>query len=77
MARSKKTAGDPVKAWAACKVILKKERNIRMRRGKGGFRRVAWEEVLETHGSRQYLHSKKIRPRSRNRVLTNTLPCLC
>ena len=39
--------GDPVKAWEALQSDSKKRKRYQRARGKGGFRRVHWDEALE------------------------------
>ncbi|MCB0446406.1 MAG: nitrate reductase subunit alpha, partial [Gelidibacter sp.] len=39
--------GDPVKAWANLQANPKKRQRYQRARGKGGFRRATWDEVLE------------------------------
>mgnify|MGYP003885995579 CR=1 FL=1 len=43
----KKAGGDPVKAWANLQADDTKRRRYQRARGKGGFRRVHWDEVTE------------------------------
>lgn len=43
----KEKSGDPVKAWENIQNDPQKRERYQRARGKGGFRRVAWDEVLE------------------------------
>ena len=44
---AKKQHADPVEAWAAIQSDPEKRRRYQRARGKGGFRRITWEEALE------------------------------
>ncbi len=46
-AEKERTKGDPVQAWANLQNDPKKRQRYQRARGKGGFRRVHWDEVLE------------------------------
>ncbi len=43
----KEKHGDPLKAWAALQANPEKRKAYQTARGKGGFRRASWDEVLE------------------------------
>jgi len=43
----KKKAGDPLQAWTNLQNNSEKRKKYQTARGKGGFRRTSWEEVLE------------------------------
>jgi len=43
----KKQTGDPMKAWEALQADDEARRKYQQARGKGGFRRTSWDEVLE------------------------------
>lgn len=43
----KKCGGDPVQAWANLQADQTKRKRYQRARGKGGFRRVKWDEVIE------------------------------
>ena len=43
----KQKTGDPLKAWEALQGNSAKRKSYQNARGKGGFRRVSWDEVLE------------------------------
>ena len=43
----KKTGGDPLKAWESLQRDKNKRKKYQTARGKGGFRRADWDEVLE------------------------------
>ena len=42
-----KAGGDPVKAWANLQADATKRKRYQRARGKGGFRRVRWDEITE------------------------------
>ncbi len=46
-AEKENTQGDPVKAWANIQNDPEKRKRYQQARGKGGFRRVHWDDVLE------------------------------
>ena len=46
-----RAGGDPVQAWAAIQADEKTRKTYQTARGKGGFRRVSWDEVLELIGA--------------------------
>jgi len=43
----KRRTGDPLEAWAALQANPEKRKAYQTARGKGGFRRASWDEVLE------------------------------
>ncbi|MBV6492662.1 MAG: Nitrate reductase alpha subunit [Turneriella sp.] len=43
----KEKTGDPLKAWEALQKDTEKRKKYQNARGKGGFRRVSWDEVME------------------------------
>lgn len=59
---AKKSVGDPVKAWASIQNDPEKRKRYQTARGKGGFRRVAWEEVLELMAAANIYTAKKYGP---------------
>lgn len=58
----KRAHGDPVKAWASLQNNPEKRKRYQNARGKGGFRRVQWEEVLELMGAANIYTAKKYGP---------------
>ncbi len=54
--------GDPVLAWEALQHNETNRRAYQRARGKGGFRRVAWEEVLEMMAAANIYTAKKYGP---------------
>ena len=42
-----RVGGDPVKAWANLQASPEKRKRYQRARGKGGFRRVHWDEITE------------------------------
>ncbi|MDP6653291.1 MAG: nitrate reductase subunit alpha [Gammaproteobacteria bacterium] len=56
----KEKTGDPLKAWESLQADSEKRKSYQTARGKGGFRRANWEEVLEImavaniHTAKQY-----------------------
>ena len=45
--KEKERTGDPVKAWEGLQTDPEKRKRYQRARGKGGFRRVSWDEALE------------------------------
>jgi nitrate reductase alpha subunit len=58
----KEKTGDPVKAWTALQEDDAKRRAYQKARGKGGFRRVHWDEVLELMAAANIHTAKKHGP---------------
>jgi len=58
----KEKAGDPLKAWEALQADPEKRRKYQNARGKGGFRRVSWDEVLELMAVANIHTAKKYGP---------------
>ncbi|MBK6628233.1 MAG: nitrate reductase subunit alpha [Flavobacteriales bacterium] len=61
-AEKEKTKGDPVQAWANLQNDPEKRKRYQRARGKGGFRRVHWDEVLELIASANIHTIKKYGP---------------
>jgi nitrate reductase alpha subunit len=47
LAEKKAANGDPVEAWAAIQNNPKARKSYQVARGKGGFRRVSWDQIME------------------------------
>ena len=62
--RSEKAAngGDPVKAWEALQGNKEKRARYQRARGKGGFRRISWDEILEIIAASNIYTVKKYGP---------------
>jgi nitrate reductase / nitrite oxidoreductase, alpha subunit len=60
--KAKAEHGDPVKAWAAVVEDLSARRSYQQARGKGGFRRTTWDEVLELTAASTIYTIKKYGP---------------
>lgn len=62
--RSEKAAngGDPVKAWEALQGDKEKRARYQRARGKGGFRRISWDEILEIIAASNIYTVKKYGP---------------
>ncbi|HHJ63695.1 MAG TPA: nitrate reductase subunit alpha, partial [Aquifex aeolicus] len=60
--RAKQEHGDPVKAWASIVEDPEKRRAYQWARGKGGFKRSSWDEVLEIIASAMIYTIKKYGP---------------
>ncbi len=58
----KARTGDPLKAWESLQADSTKRKKYQNARGKGGFRRVAWEEVLEMMAVANIYTAKKYGP---------------
>ena len=58
----KKADGDPVKAWKNLQKNKKKRKAYQKARGKGGFRRISWEEVNELMAAANLHTAKKYGP---------------
>ncbi len=59
---AKKTLKDPVRAWSAMMADEKGRKEYQSARGKGGFRRISWEEALEITAASMLYTSKKYGP---------------
>lgn len=60
--REKVRTGDPVLAWESLMNNQADRESYQKARGKGGFRRVSWEEVLEMMGAANIYTAKKYGP---------------
>ncbi|OGQ07061.1 MAG: nitrate reductase subunit alpha [Deltaproteobacteria bacterium RIFCSPLOWO2_12_FULL_40_28] len=58
----KEKTGDPLKAWEALQKDVAKRKTYQNARGKGGFRRVSWDEVLELMAAANIYTAKKYGP---------------
>ncbi len=58
----RKKAGNPVEAWAALQSDAEKRSAYQRARGKGGFRRVHWDEALEIMAAANIHTAKKYGP---------------
>ncbi len=58
----KKKTGDPLKAWANLQSDPEQRAKYQKARGKGGFRRVQWEEVMEIMAAANIHTAKKYGP---------------
>jgi nitrate reductase alpha subunit len=58
----KKKTGDPLKAWENIQNDPEKRRKYQQSRGKGGFRRISWDEVLELIAAANIYTAKKYGP---------------
>ena len=58
----KKKVGDPVKAWENLQKNKEKREKYQQARGKGGFRRVHWNEVMELMAAANIYTAKKYGP---------------
>ena len=58
----KEKTGDPLKAWESLQNNPEKRRRYQQARGKGGFRRTSWEEVLEIMAAANLYTAKKWGP---------------
>lgn len=58
----KKKVGDPVKAWANLQSNTERRKKYQNARGKGGFRRVHWDEVMELMAAANIYTAKKYGP---------------
>jgi len=54
--------GDPMKAWESLQANPEKRRAYQKARGKGGFRRATWDEVLEIMAVANIYTTKKYGP---------------
>ena len=59
---AKKQHGDPFKAWESLQQDTEKRRQYQQARGKGGFRRASWDEVLEIIAAANIYTAKKWGP---------------
>jgi nitrate reductase alpha subunit len=59
---AKKQHGDPLKAWESLQQNPEKRRQYQQARGKGGFRRASWDEVLEIIAAANIYTAKKWGP---------------
>lgn len=57
-----KAGGDPVKAWENIQSDSEKRKRYQNARGKGGFKRVSWDEVLEIMAAANIYTAKKYGP---------------
>ncbi|HRE68500.1 MAG TPA: nitrate reductase subunit alpha [Cyclobacteriaceae bacterium] len=60
--KAKKQEPDPVKAWANLQSDTEQRKKYQNARGKGGFRRVTWDEVLELIAAANIHTAKKYGP---------------
>lgn len=60
--RAKKETGDPIKAWEKLQQDKEARKRYQRARGKGGFRRVRWEEALELIAAANLYTVKKYGP---------------
>ena len=58
----KKKTGDPMKAWEALQADTEKRRAYQEARGKGGFRRASWDDVMEIMAVANIYTAKKHGP---------------
>ena len=58
----KKKTGDPMKAWEALQADPEKRKKYQNARGKGGFRRASWDEVMEIMAVANIYTAKKYGP---------------
>ncbi len=58
----KAKTGDPMKAWESLQANEEKRRAYQKARGKGGFRRASWDEVLEIMAVANIYTTKKYGP---------------
>lgn len=58
----KEKTGDPVKAWENLQNNKKKRKVYQKARGKGGFRRIHWDEVMELMAAANIYTAKKYGP---------------
>ncbi|MCC7406109.1 MAG: nitrate reductase subunit alpha [Bdellovibrionales bacterium] len=58
----KEKTGDPLKAWEALQSNPEKRQSYQKARGKGGFRRVSWDEILELLAVANLYTAKKYGP---------------
>ncbi len=58
----KERTGDPMKAWESLQADKEKRRKYQTARGKGGFRRASWDEVLELMAVANIYTAKKYGP---------------
>lgn len=61
-AEEKRKTGDALLAWKNIQEDPEKRRRYQQARGKGGFRRIAWNEVLELIGAANIYTAKKYGP---------------
>ncbi|NUM89167.1 MAG: nitrate reductase subunit alpha, partial [Bdellovibrionales bacterium] len=57
-----RAGGDPLKAWAALQSDKEARKRYQNARGKGGFRRTSWDEVLEILAAANIYTAKKYGP---------------
>ncbi|MBT3337066.1 MAG: nitrate reductase subunit alpha [Anaerolineae bacterium] len=60
--KAKSIYGDPVKAWAAIMEDKEARKSYQQARGKGGFRRISWEESQEIIAASMIYTTKKYGP---------------
>jgi len=58
----KEKTGDPLKAWENLQINKEKRAKYQKARGKGGFRRATWDEVLEIMAASNIYTAKKYGP---------------
>jgi nitrate reductase alpha subunit len=58
----KEKTGDPLKAWEALQKDSEQRKKYQNARGKGGFRRASWDEVLELMAAANIYTAKKYGP---------------
>ncbi|MDP7094341.1 MAG: molybdopterin-dependent oxidoreductase, partial [Gammaproteobacteria bacterium] len=58
----KEKTGDPMKAWEALQADPEKRKSYQNARGKGGFRRASWDEVMEIMAVANIYTTKKYGP---------------
>ncbi len=61
-AEKKKAGGDPMKAWVNLQANSEKRKEYQTARGKGGFRRISWDESLELIAVANLYTAKKYGP---------------
>lgn len=61
-AEKQKAGGDPMKAWENLQASPEKRKRYQRARGKGGFRRTSWDEVLELMAVANIYTAKKYGP---------------
>ena len=60
--KEKKKTGDPVKAWENIQNNPEARKKYQQSRGKGGFRRASWDEILELMAAANIYTAKKYGP---------------
>ncbi len=64
--------GDAVKAWASIQATPEWRKKYQEARGKGGFRRISWDEALEMAAASVDPHDRRARARPSGRLLTDS-----